>query len=189
MPGLEAKIYELINEQRHAVDPKAKDLALDSELVGVARQHSVGMAAKNDFADGTGDPHISATRLMAVDAKFQGLLGENVAAQRYDKKSNIDIDTCASRFVETWISSPSHKENLSYADYTRTGVGAALNGDTIYVTQLFATDPDVKFPDAAKPPVQASPAVSPEKAQSSSDTQKGRRARAAHALTRTGTAH
>src|SRR5215471_9067652 len=140
IPALEGRIFEIVNEERHAIDPHAKDLALDSELVQVARQRSADMAAHNGFADGSGDPHISATRLMAEDAKFQGLLGENVAAARYARVAGINVDQSAQVIVGTWLSSPSHKDNLSFGDYALTGVGVALSSDTIYVTQLFATD-------------------------------------------------
>src|SRR5580692_6952016 len=85
MIALEQRILDIVSAQRHQIDPKAKDLVLDSELVDVARERSTDMAAKDAFADGSGDPHISATRLMAADAKFQGLLGENVAAIHYTK--------------------------------------------------------------------------------------------------------
>ncbi len=140
IPALENRIFEIVNDKRHAITPSARDLALDSELVKVARQRSADMAAHNGFADGSGDPHISATRLMAEDAKFQGLLGENVAAARYARAAGVNVDQSAQVIVETWLSSPSHKENLSFGDYALTGVGVALSGDTIYVTQLFATD-------------------------------------------------
>ena len=140
IPALEGRIFEIVNETRHSIDPHAKDLALDSELIQVARQRSADMAAHNGFADGSGDPHISATRLMAEDAKFQGLLGENVAAACYARTAGIDVDKSAQVIVGTWLSSPSHKENLSFGDYALTGVGVALSSDTIYVTQLFATN-------------------------------------------------
>jgi len=140
IPALEGRIFEIVNERRRALDPRAKDLALDSELVQVARLRSADMAARNGFSDGSGDPHISATRLMAEDAKFQGLLGENVAAQRYTRTAGISVDQCAQMIVSTWLASPSHKENLYFADYALTGVGVALSNDTVYVTQLFATD-------------------------------------------------
>ena len=139
LPALESRIFSLINDQRRALDPNAKPLALDSELVGVARRRSTDMAARNAYADASGDPHISASRLMAEDAQFEGLLGENVEAQRYSKAAGIDVEQCAIRVVASWMASPSHKENLAFADYARTGIGAALNGDTIFITQLFAT--------------------------------------------------
>lgn len=150
IPALEGRIFEIVNEKRHAIDPHARDLALDPELIGVARQRSADMAAHNGFADGTGDPHISATRLMAEDAKFQGLLGENVAAARYAKTAGINVDQSAQVIVGTWLSSPSHKDNLSFGDYALTGVGVALSSDTIYVTQLFATDTTLKASNRAE---------------------------------------
>jgi uncharacterized protein YkwD len=164
LPALESRIYELVNLRRHALDPRAKDLALDSELVGVARQRSADMAAKNDYAGVPGDPHISATRLMAEDAKFQGLLGENVAAQRYRKAAGIDVEQSASNFVENWIASPRHKENLAFDDYSLTGVGAALSDDTIYVTELFATELPARR--SLGPPPVLGPRAKPNGAQS-----------------------
>lgn len=165
VPALEGRIFEIVNEKRHAIDPNAKELALDSELVQVARQRSIDMAAHNGFADGSGDPHISATRLMAEDAKFQGLLGENVAAARYAKVPGINVDQSALEIVGTWLASPSHKDNLSFGDYALTGVGVALSSDTIYVTQLFATDMTVKASDKV-PDVKSFPSAAAAKADS-----------------------
>jgi len=161
MAALELRIFEIVQDERHKVDPNAKALALDSELVGVARAHSADMAAKNYFAHKSPTGTTSADLIMDADAKFQGLLGENLAAQHFIVGSGIDIDVFARRFVDSWLASPSHKENLAFAAYDRGGVGAAIQGDMIYVTALFATDlglPPVKddpksrkvteFPDA-----------------------------------------
>ena len=139
LPALEARVFELINERRATIEPKAPLLSLDSELVGLARQRSLDMAAKNGFGDASGDPHISATRLMAEDTAFQGWLGENVAAERYSKKAGLNVAQCAAAIVDIWIKSPHHRDNLSFADYLRTGIGAAVSDDTVFVTQLFAT--------------------------------------------------
>jgi hypothetical protein len=54
-------------------------------------------------------------------------------------QTGVDPDAFARRFLETWMDSPAHRENLSFPDYDRTGVGAAVNGDTVYVAQLFST--------------------------------------------------
>ena len=117
------------------------------------------MAAKNSFADG--DPRdVSATRLMNKDAQFQGLLGENIAAQHYNA-NGIDVESFAQRFVATWLASASHKENLSFADYNRTGIGAAISGDTVYVTELFATDLGLGPHKDGAPPPQVTPFTSP----------------------------
>jgi uncharacterized protein YkwD len=164
MPALEARIYVLIQQKRGEIDPKAKPLALDTELVAIARKRSQGMAATNSFTGGSSDPHQSATMLMAEDAKFQGLIGENVAAQHYSAAAGIDVDAFAERFVATWLASTPHKQNLSFPDYTLTGVGAAVNGDTVYVTQLFAGDLGLGPLKNGAPKPEATPLASPQNA-------------------------
>ncbi len=147
MPALENRIFELVQEERHKIDPSAKALALDSQLVGIARIKSDDMAARNYLAHNAPDGQTAASIIMDKDASFQGLLGENIAAQHYLKDYGIDVETFAHRFVETWLASQSHRENLAYPVYDRTGVGAAVSGDTVYVTELFATD--LGLPQAA----------------------------------------
>jgi uncharacterized protein YkwD len=153
MAALEQRIFDLVQDERHKINVKAKTLALDSELIGVARQRCEDMAAKNYFAHASPDGQTSATIIMDKDADFQGLLGENLAAQHYLKSQGVDVDVFARRFVDSWLASPSHKENLAFAGYDRSGVGAAVNGDTIYVTQLFATDLGLPKPAPASRPV------------------------------------
>lgn len=140
MPALELRIAVLIADERSRLAPDAKSLAIDPELGQIARQRAADMAAKNYFAHTAPNGDTSASLLMAEDAHFQGLLGENMAAQHYSPALGIDVEAFARRFVATWLASGSHKENLAFPGYNRTGVGAAVNGDTVYVTQLFATD-------------------------------------------------
>jgi len=140
MPALEQRIAVLIADERSRIDPAAKFLVIDPELGVIARQRAADMAAKNYFAHIAPNGDTSASLLMAEDIHFQGLLGENMAAQHYTPAQGIDVEVFARRFVATWLASVPHKENLAFADYSRTGVGAAVNGDTVYVTQLFASD-------------------------------------------------
>jgi len=161
MPALETHIFSLVQDQRRKLDPKAATLAFDPELAAIARRRSADMAKNNSFT-GSGDPHASATMLMAADANFQGLVGENVAAQHYRRETVIDPTIFAQRFVDTWLASRPHKDNLSFADYNRTGVGAAVNADTIYVTQLFSTDLGLGSQGASAPPPQVKAVASPQ---------------------------
>ncbi|HWY62350.1 MAG TPA: CAP domain-containing protein [Rhizomicrobium sp.] len=140
MTALEARIAALIEEQRLKLDPNAKPLTLDPELAHIARLRASDMAAKNYLAHAGPNGDTSATLLMTEDAKFQGLLGENLAAQHYAKQSGVDVEEFAQRFLDEWMKSQPHRENLAFADYDRTGVGAAVNADTVYVTQLFASN-------------------------------------------------
>ena len=146
MAALEQRIYEMIEQEREKIDPKAKRLSFDSELTGVARERSGDMAVKHYMAHTAPNGDTSATLIMAQDANFQGLLGENIAAQHYTKAGGVDVETFAKRFVDTWVASKSHRDNLAFAEYDHTGVGAAVDGDTVYVTQLFSTDLGLKPP-------------------------------------------
>jgi hypothetical protein len=83
-------------------------------------------------------------------------------------RGGIDVESFAQRFVATWVASASHKENLSFADYNRTGVGAALSGDTVYVTQLFATDLGLGPHADGAPPAQVTPFPSAKAAKAAS---------------------
>jgi uncharacterized protein YkwD len=140
MVALESRINQLIVVERFRLNPGASPLALDSELVGIARQRSEDLAKRNTFANPGEDTHVSATMLMDRDAQFQGLLGENLAAQHYSSQAGVDVDAFARRFVDGWLASEPHRQNLTLGQYNRTGVGASVNGDTVYVVQLFATD-------------------------------------------------
>jgi uncharacterized protein YkwD len=140
MPALESRIYELVEAERHKLVPSAKPLALDSELVGVAREKSADMAARNYFAHAAPDGETSAGIIMDKDASFQGLLGENIAAQPFFPKYGVDVEVFAHRLVDIWLASPKHRDNLADPAYDRTGVGAAASGDTVYVTELFARE-------------------------------------------------
>ncbi|HEY1961507.1 MAG TPA: CAP domain-containing protein, partial [Rhizomicrobium sp.] len=80
------------------------------------------------------------TIIMDKDASFQGLLGESIAAQPFFPKYGVDVEVFAHRVVDVWLASPKHRDNLADPAFDRTGVGAAASGDTVYVTELFATD-------------------------------------------------
>jgi uncharacterized protein YkwD len=122
------------------------------------------MAARNYLAHVAPDGETSASLLLDEDASWQGVLGENLAAQHYVKSSGLDVDVFAQRFLEEWVQSSPHRENLADPTYDRTGIGAAANGDTIYVTELFASslsEPGADSRSAAKdsnrPPAIAQP--------------------------------
>jgi len=140
MAALEARIFALVEAQRLAIDPHAKPLTFDTELATVARKHSADMAARNYLAHAGPDGRTVADDIMDEDANFQGLLGENLAAQHFAVGYLLNVESLAHRFVDSWLASPSHKNNLAFAAYDRSGVGAAVSGDTVYVTDLFATD-------------------------------------------------
>jgi uncharacterized protein YkwD len=144
MGALETRIAVLVEEERHKLDPKARALALDAELSKIARARASDMAEKNYLAHQGPDGATSASLLMKDDAKWQGLLGENLAAQHYTKQGGVSVDEFAHRFLDEWMKSPPHRDNMAFANYDHAGVGAAVNGDTVYVALLFSTDMGLK---------------------------------------------
>jgi uncharacterized protein YkwD len=144
MAALETRIAILVEEQRHRLDPKARNLAIDPELSKIARARAADMAAKNYLAHAAPNGDTSASLLMAQDERWQGLLGENLAAQHYTKLSGVAVNDFAQRFMDEWMKSPPHRENMAFINYDHAGVGAAVNGDTVYVAVLFTTDLGLK---------------------------------------------
>src|SRR5579863_8681211 len=140
MGALETRIAALVEDERHRLDPSARPLAIDPELSKIARARASDMAAKNYLAHAAPNGDTSASLLMAQDAKWQGLLGENLAAQHYTTQSGVAVDDFAQRFLDEWLKSPPHRDNMAFADYDHAGVGAAVNGDMVYVAVLFSTD-------------------------------------------------
>ena len=151
MGALETRIAVLVEEERHRMDPKAKSLAFDAELSKIARARASDMAEKNYLAHQGPDGATSASLLMKDDAKWQGLLGENLAAQHYTRQSGVSVDEFAHRFLEEWLKSPPHRDNMGFINYDHAGVGAAVNGDTVYVAVLFSTDLGLPPPRSGGP--------------------------------------
>ena len=102
------------------------------------------MAAKNYLAHAAPNGDTSASLLMRQDTQWQGLLGENLAAQHYTKEGGVTVEEFAQRFLDEWLKSPPHRDNMIFANYDHAGVGAAVNGDTVYVALLFSTDMGLK---------------------------------------------
>ncbi len=140
MAALETRIFALVESERMKLDPAATALAPDPGLASAARAHSIDMASKNYLAHRGPDGTTAVDIFLESDATFEGLLGENLAAEHFNVGYSIDIDELARRFVDSWLASNSHKNNLAFSSYDRSGVGAAVGGNTIYVTQLFAAN-------------------------------------------------
>ena len=151
MGALETRIAILVEEQRQKLEPKARPLAIDPELSKIARARANDMADKNYLAHAAPNGDTSATLLMKQDEKWQGLLGENLAAQHYTKEGGVTVNDFAQRFLDEWLKSPPHRDNMVFANYDHAGVGAAVNGDTVYVAVLFSTDLGLKPPAANGP--------------------------------------
>jgi uncharacterized protein YkwD len=140
MAALETRLYSLVEAARIKLDPHATPLTRDGELDGAARAHSQDMAKRHYLAHSAPDGENTTHFIMARDAKFHGLLGENIAAQYLPRDGRLDINATAGRFLALWMNSKAHRGNLTYPAYSRTGLGIAEGGGMIYATQLFMAD-------------------------------------------------
>lgn len=138
MPALESRIYELVGEERKSLSPSSLPLALDPKLAAVAREKSSDMAAQGYAAHLAPSGETTSAMLMAKDARFAGMLGEEIAAQPYLPQYGVQVEAFARHIVSIWLGSEAHRTMLTDPRFVSTGIGASANGNTIYVTELLA---------------------------------------------------
>ncbi len=125
-------------------------LRLNATLTHIAGDRSRDMIGRGYFSHQ--DPETSQEPLLRYlqATKFQyQYAGENIAEIRNDANwvpgiltvaARYDSSELAQKFVEDWLKSPEHRENILQQRYRRTGVGLAVSedGKRIVVTQAFA---------------------------------------------------
>lgn len=121
----EKQVVQLVNVERQKVGLSA--LTLDSSISNVARTKSKDMASNNYFA------HQSPTYGSAGDMLKQfgvnySAWGENIASGQRTPEA----------VVSAWMHSEGHKANILSSNFTKIGVGYAVNSNgTPYWTQMF----------------------------------------------------
>jgi uncharacterized protein YkwD len=143
---LKERLFVLVEEERHRLNAEARPLALDPELSAAAQAHSDEMAKKRSFDTMNPDGNLAVNTLLH-DPKFRGFVGEISAAQYFTPAAGFDPEAYARGFLAIWLNSPDHKNNLSYANFDRTGIGVAVNGNAIYAAEVFATDLGLPEPE------------------------------------------
>ena len=118
--------------QRSSLPPLAKD----GNLSTVAQGYSDDMLRRGFFSHTNPEGLTVKDRLSPY---FSGSLrswGENIW-----EGSNISAansEALARYIMDSWMSSPGHRENILSADYTHLGVGVTAVGREIRATQVFA---------------------------------------------------
>ncbi len=127
---LEAGIVAGINAQRAAAGLPL--LQLDPDLVIVARERSSDMAQRGYFS------HVSPTggtfkSIMQSHGVACSWCGENIACNNYPDDQTVAV------VLSAWMASPGHRDNILRPDFSRVGVGVALDGSGMkYYTAVFA---------------------------------------------------
>jgi uncharacterized protein YkwD len=126
---MEAAMFESHNVQRanNGVAP----LALDAELVQIARQRSQTMADTNCFSHTACGP--TAFDLLGQIGYFYQIAGENIARNNYPDSQTVQVA------MNGFMNSPGHRANILEERYTKVGIGVAFGADGMkYFTVVFA---------------------------------------------------
>ncbi|MGA7562028.1 MAG: CAP domain-containing protein [Desulfobaccales bacterium] len=118
--------------QRSGLPPLAKD----GTLAAIAQAYSDDMLRRGFFSHTNPEGLTVRDRLSPYFSGTISSLGENIW-----EGSNIpaaNSEALARYIMDSWMSSPGHRENILSADYTHLGVGVAALGGEIRATQDFA---------------------------------------------------
>lgn len=136
-------------------------LRCEAGLSLIAMRHSVAMAEQDALfhVDSSGARPFD--RMRRVYGSFYGRVAENVAYQTVRAPGfsasdlwaigPLDHEALAERYIRLWRDSPGHRANLLRSGVSHIGVGVALRGNRLYVTQMFAgAQPGAAFRETDK---------------------------------------
>lgn len=131
---LSQAVLAAVNAYRAQHDAPA--LAEDGALQRAAAVHSADMSLRNFVGHYNPDGQGPKERLMAVLPDYQGDFAENIAM--VEGLGGKTQEAIAQDLVKRWAGSLEHRKNMRNPAYTRSGVGIARKGGTIYATEVFA---------------------------------------------------
>lgn len=121
----EQKVAELVNIERQKAGLSA--LTFDQSVSNVARTKSKDMAANNYFAHQSPTYGSAGDMLTRFGIKWSAW-GENIASGQKTPEA----------VVTAWMNSPGHRANILSTNFSKIGVGYAVNSNgTPYWTQIF----------------------------------------------------
>ncbi|MDI6853813.1 MAG: CAP domain-containing protein [Deltaproteobacteria bacterium] len=131
---VEKGVFKLTNEMRrkNALPP----LTDERLLRDIARDHSVDMLMKKFFSHVNPDGKSPHERIISEYPYALTATGENIWGA--DGSEPLDTGRLARIIVDTWMSSPGHRQNILNSNFTDIGVGVAAVGKQIRATQVFA---------------------------------------------------
>lgn len=139
LAALKEEMYVYVSEERARLNSEAPPLRRDPLLETAAQEHSEAMAERGAFDTGGSDENVAIQRL-AADATFQGFVTESSGMQYFDTERGFDPTTYAHAIVDQWVAIAEHRDNIEYANFSRSGIGVAAKGNAIYAALLLATE-------------------------------------------------
>lgn len=127
---ISGQIFILVNQVRkkHGLPP-VKELPQLRELAHIQSQN---MAEKGYFAH---TDHLGRTpkdRKMTYFPELFGGVGENIASV-----AGLPPERLAAKFMQVWMDSPGHRENILRKRFNYLGVSVVQRGGAFYATQVF----------------------------------------------------
>lgn len=134
--SIEDEILKRVNIERR--QRKLNALLPDIALRSAARQHSLEMLDSGYFAH---ESPVAAWRHPGDRVYYAGLtdfvVGENIAVNSVRGNAR----TVAEAFVEQWMNSPGHRENILRPNFTHLGVGVVVRSDSSVIDTIIAGRP------------------------------------------------
>jgi len=110
-------------------------LVYDTDLASIAAGHSADMRNRDYLAHVS--PEGCDVTCRVNNAGYQAhYWGENIIW--IEATTLPDVAEMAASFMESWMNSGGHRENILSANYTHAGIGVASAGGVVYVTVNFA---------------------------------------------------
>jgi len=130
---VEQMVFRFANDarRRHGLPSLARDAGLDV----LAGEHSDDMLRRNFFSHINPEGRSLKDRLAPVSGGAFSRTGENIwrgSGQNYN-----DSRLLAGMIMNSWMSSPGHRDNILRPEYTHTGIGIGALGREILATQVF----------------------------------------------------
>lgn len=132
---LERATLDLINEHRIALE--LPPLQPHPALVAAARSHSDDMTARDYFAHDSPEGQRFVDRIKAQGIVDFGKGAENILKGSAGLESTTLLEA-AQTFVQGWLESDGHRENIEDGEFALTGIGVSVGSEFIYATQVFA---------------------------------------------------
>jgi len=135
---IERRVHDLVNAER--AKARLSTLKTDDRLSAIARAHSEDMARRRFFAHvnpGGEDPSARGRR---AGYECRKIVGDRIRvglAENLYEASGTAREDIEHKSVAGWMNSPGHRANILEKNYTRTGIGVAVAGQDVYITQLF----------------------------------------------------
>ena len=135
---IEHDVHDRVNAER--VKAKLAKLKDDDKLSAIARAHSEDMARRHFFSHVNPNGEDPTARGRRAGYECRKILGDRIRvglAENLFEASGTARENIERMSVAGWMNSPGHRANILETNYTKSGVGVAVAGDAVFITQLF----------------------------------------------------